>query len=80
MACGARHSVARTKDGKVFCWGWDAYGAVTGIDRSDAQMAGASEDKQGCVLEVGSLSGRCVDVAAGGWHTHVLIQRSIAAC
>ena len=26
MACGARHSVAVTSEGLVFCWGWGLHG------------------------------------------------------
>lgn len=74
VACGARHSAALTSDGQLFCWGWDAYGAVTGVDRTDEHVASSSKDTRVCAVPTLVHEGRCVDVAAGGWHTHVLME------
>lgn len=64
VACGARHTAVLTDGGHVFSWGWNKYGTVTGA-------VGGEQ----CVLVPTRLKvGRVRCIAAGGWHTQLLVD------
>lgn len=62
VTCGARHTAVLTDDGRVYCWGWDKHGAVTGASGHNVLLPRRLE-----------LPGRASCIAAGGWHTQTVV-------
>lgn len=65
VACGWRHSIAVSEEGRLFTWGWSKYGQLGHCDFGDRTEA----------AEVEAFRGRPVRSAAGGWrHTLAITE------
>ncbi len=58
-AGGSSHTCARTREGRLYCWGWDVHGQL-GDDAVPADKASPVEVAGGA---------RWTDVSVGSWHT-----------
>uniref|UniRef100_UPI00358DE383 RCC1 domain-containing protein 1 isoform X4 n=1 Tax=Myxine glutinosa TaxID=7769 RepID=UPI00358DE383 len=67
IACGSRHSVAITKCGKLYAWGWGAYGQLGLGDRR-------SHDEPHCVSFLQEQGLRPCAVICGSWTTFVQVE------
>ena len=67
VACGGGHAMAITHDGRLFGWGWNAYGQCGLGDDLGSSVAAPRA--------IGRLTGRtCVAVACGAAHTIALVE------
>uniref|UniRef100_A0A8C4NI62 RCC1 domain containing 1 n=1 Tax=Eptatretus burgeri TaxID=7764 RepID=A0A8C4NI62_EPTBU len=69
IACGSRHSVAITKCGKLYTWGWGAYGQLGLGDRR-------SHDEPHFVSFLQEQGLRPCAVTCGSWATFVHVDNS----
>jgi alpha-tubulin suppressor-like RCC1 family protein len=78
IAAGARHSCARAQDGRIWCWGSNGWGQLTGSDH------GSGWDGPDVAVpaprEVQGLRGPATLVAAGSLHTCAAIDDGTVWC
>ncbi len=72
MALGRRHSCALTKDGEVYCWGWNSAGQLGLGNKNDV----TSPELGGPV----KLGGKATAIVAGGLHTCALLESGKVRC
>lgn len=65
VACGARHTLLLTKSGTAFAFGHNKFGALGTGSFADAQSPAP------VVVPAGK---QVVDVAAGWWHTLLVVE------
>ncbi len=69
VACGARHTLVLTAGGRALAWGHNKFGAL-GVGSFEAVCS---------PREVAVPAGRrVVDVAAGWWHSLLLVELSLS--
>jgi alpha-tubulin suppressor-like RCC1 family protein len=70
LAAGGIHTCAITERGRVFCWGFNGSG----------QLGDGTRHERIHPVAVRGLSGRVVEVAAGGLHTCALTATGVVEC
>ena len=78
VSCGARHSVALTREGRAFGWGWDGRGQLLGDAGGRGEDAGRGATGGGgsaVASPVELRPGRYFrEVACGWWHTLLVVD------
>ena len=78
VSCGARHSVALTREGRAFGWGWDGRGQLLGDAGGRGKDAGRGATGGGgstVASPVELRPGRYFrEVACGWWHTLLVVD------
>ena len=73
--CGARHSVALTREGRAFGWGWDGRGQLLGDAGEDTGRGATGGGGSAVASPVELRPGRCFrEVACGWWHTLLVVD------
>lgn len=75
VSCGARHSVALTREGRAFGWGWDGRGQLLGDAGEDTGRGATGGGGSAVASPVELRPGRCFrEVACGWWHTLLVVD------
>ena len=75
VSCGSRHTIAVTRDGLVYAWGWNALGqcgeggGFLSNDKLQPSFSTAIRRPLLQLAEARRAEGRCVEVSAGGMHS-----------